>query len=259
MDIQDFVKDNKLIVPEEEIDNIYVWVRLSKTQAALLSAKAYYAFVEHSFNQDIANKLPVLKSYNSRLKSINYSLSDFLTLTANKDKIFYDESCFVLSTRYDVLLSLIGFICQTKNLYRVHFADLSDLLMSHISQPEMLSDSMSAEILCLELYAPLPEHKLRQTLLNSVISRRCKQGLYTVIFTVNKDFVIGNDLMPLERLKRNNYVDLSPIEGILVERRKQDYKQLLKLLLSMTRYEEGIFVYSKEVPQTRTKTISRYE
>lgn len=258
MNINNFVKDNKLIVPEEEIDNIYAWVQISMTQKVLLSAKTYFEYMQRGFEKDANDKLEVLKSLNSRLSNVDYKFSDFITISANKNKIFSSNYCFAISTNKNVLYTLICYLCQMKNTYKVHFADLADLLMSHIAQPEVLTEALSSDVLCLELYAPLPEHKLRQTLLNTIISRRCKLGLYTMIFTINKNFIVGDNLMSLSRLKDNNYVDLTSMGKLLFDRRQQSYKQLLTTLLSITTYKENEFIYSKDEPKCRMLTISKY-
>ena len=258
MELKDFITDNKLIIPEEEIDNIYIWHKVSMTQKFLLSSEVYFKMLEKSFEQEILPRITVLKKQNARFRQANYQFSDFLTFFANQSKIFSNDFCFALTTNFDAMFALICYICHTTSLYQIAFADLSELLMSYVDGKDMFSDLMHSKILCLEAYNPMPEHKWRSAIFNSVISQRSNMGLYTVVCTLQKNFVIGNDLMSEERLRQIGYIDITPICAALKVRKTQNYKSLMSLWYSMLK-DTSSLVYSKTEPEVRVKTISRYE
>lgn len=260
MELKDFITDNKLVIPEEEIDNIYIWHKVSMTQKFLLSSEVYFKMLEKSFEKEILPKIEVLKKQNSRFKQLNYYFSDFLTFFANQNRILCSDTnyCFALSTNREAVLSLICYLCQLKNIYNVTFVTVSELLASFIDMPERFAETMTSKVLCLELYSQLPEHKWRQVVLNSIFSRRSNNGLFTIVYTSDKAYFVGNNLLPEERLKEVGYIDMSNIGSVMLERRKQNYKPLMSLWYSMLK-DTSSLVYSKTEPEVRVKTISRYE
>ena len=89
MELKDFITDNKLVIPEEEIDNIYIWHKVSMTQKFLLSSEVYFKMLEKSFEQEILPRITVLKKQNARFRQADYQFSDFLTFNS---KIFETTS-----------------------------------------------------------------------------------------------------------------------------------------------------------------------
>lgn len=258
MELKDFIKDNKLIIPENEIDNVYVWHRVSMTQKVLLTSEVYHKMLKASFEREVLPKIQILKKKNPRLQKSDYQFSDFVTFFANQNKLFVGNYCFALTTNFDALFALACYICQVNNLYHVTFADMSELVMSYVDSQDKFEQIMSSSVLCLELYAPIPEHKWKSAILNSILAKRSSSGMFTIICTINKKFIIGDELMPEARLKTMNYIDITPICHALTTRHKQDYHSLMSLWYSMLKDTSNL-VYSKEVPKERTKIISRYE
>lgn len=245
-----FLKDNKLVVPEEEIDNVYIWTKISNTQNVLLSSEAFFKLMMHSFEQDVSKVLSVLKQ---RMPSINldtYKLSDFITFTANKHLIFNDKNCFVYMNNLKMLNSLACYIAHTMNMYLPEDDSLASLIINKIDEPEKFTKMMDTEFLILRIYANLPEHKYRSAILDSLLSRRSKQGLYTLIYTLNTNMLIGNNLIVKERAEDKRLIDLSPLGSIFDKRRKSDYRSLLKIWYELMGYNKNNFIYSKEKPKT---------
>ena len=60
-------------------------------------------------------------------------------------------------------------------------------------------------------------------------------------------------------LVASHFKDVSGLNAVLLNRRKETYKQIMPVWLSMMKYDASAFVYSKERPKTLIKEVSRYE
>lgn len=260
MDINNFVVDNKLKVPEDEIDNIYIWTKIASTQKALLTMEQYYNLMKSAFDSDMKSIIEVTKQRTSWLKRFDYTLSDFITISANQQKLFSENFCFLYSTKQDVLASIAFYLTQKTNDYYIKDASMTDILMSHVSDPEGFKALFQERFLFLTLYTAFPEHKLRQVFLDAVATRRCKAGKYTFIYVPNVSYLIGqNGYQKDYPLVASHFKDVSGLNAVLLNRRKETYKQIMPVWLSMMKYDASAFVHSKERPKTLIKEVSRYE
>lgn len=249
-------KDNKLNIPENEIDNIYVWTRVSKTQELLLNSSSYFKLIQHSFEQDTKRVISVLKQNIPSLSYDSYKLNDYITFMANKDKIFNDKTCFVYMTSMDMLTSLACFLAHTENLYKPKDDALSSLIINYIDEKERFVEFMEADFLILRVYSTLPEHKYRSSLLETMLSRRSMQGKYTLIFTQNSSMLIGDNLINKNQAKDKRLIDLSPLVQSFNNRRHADYRQLLKLWYGMSS-NTSCFVYSTTKPKITLRQVDK--
>lgn len=260
MKIEDFIKDDKLTVPEDEIDNIYIWTKVANTTKALLPAKAYYRLAKDAFDKDLKRITDVVKSNNSWANDATYELSDYLAIQANKSKLFNSDCCFLYSNDKTVLTSILFYLAQTKNLYKSTSHTLSDLLMTHVSDQESFTDATNSDTLFLTAYAPLPEHKLKEYFLDALASRRRKPHKYTLVHTMTKACLIGPSGYSEKYPLLDNFIkDVTPLSALMLKRRQQDYKAIMSYWLSMMKFSPELFVYSKVQPEEKLRKINRYE
>lgn len=244
-----FIKDNKLVIPENEIDNIYIWTRVSNTQEVLLSAEKYFNNMKYAFERDTAR---VISTLNAKLPNINansYTFSDYLTFTANKSLIFSNKACFAYMTNVELLHSLACYLAHTMNLYSPESDTLSNLIINKINEPERFTKLMDAEFIITKDYAPLPEHKYKQPILDMLVTRRCKPNLSTLVYVLNTGFIIGKDLIPKERAQDCRFIDLTPLVPAFMKRRKASYQSIMKTWLELTQMKVDYLVYSKSQPK----------
>lgn len=257
--MEKFLKDNKLQVPPDEIDNIYIWTRASRTQEVLLPAKTYYEWAERAFLEEAKRLIPILKSKLPSLDEKSYRFSDFITFMANKKKLFNDNTCFAYSTNYKLIESLACFIAHTRNIYVPEIESLPSLIINKIDEPDKFTRLLDRDFIILNVYSALPEHKWRSVILDTLLSRRSKQNLYTLIYVLNESFLIDRTLIDEERAKRHKLVDLDPLVNIFLKRRVISYKEIMPLWLEMLEVNLDDFVYSKEKPEQSFRKIDRYQ
>lgn len=254
-----FFKDNKLQVQSDEIDNIYIWTRVTKTQEVLLSAKTYYEWAQSSFNQEAQRIIPIIKSKLPSLDEKSYRFSDFITFMANKHKLFNDNTCFVYSTNYKLIESLACFIAHTRHNYLPDVESLPGLIINRIDEPEKFSRLLDKDFILLNVYSTMPEHKWRSIILDTLLSRRSNQNLYTLIYVLNKSLLIDKTLITEEQAKRHKLLDISPMTELFLSRRTMSYKELMPLWLEMLEVNLDNFVYSKTKPLQSFRKIDRYQ
>ena len=261
MKIEDFIKDEKLVLPEDEIDNIYIWTKVAATTKALLPAKAYYRLAKDAFDKDTKRIVDVVKDRNAWLKLASYELSDYLTITANKSKIFTSNSCLAYSIDSTVLHAILFYLAQTKNLYRSEVSSFSELLAKYVSDTSFVDNVISSDVLYLNAHAPLPDHKYKQIFLDAFATRRCSNSKFTLIHATNTSFIIGQYGYSEDSPVVTNRLlqDLSPLALKLKQRRQQDYKSIMSYWLSIMKFNPDTFVYSKVLPEEKLRKIDRYE
>ena len=253
-----FITDDKLVIPENEIDNVYIWTQVSNTQEALLHSSVYYKLIEHSFNTDVKRVIDTLKS---KLPAVNYSsytFADYITFTANKSKIFNDKTCFAYMTSMDLLHSLACYLAHTMNKYLPENDSLSSLIINKIDEPDRFTKLMDMEFIILTIYIPLPEHKYKQPVLDMMLSRRSKPNMSTLIYAMNTGLLIGDDLISKERALNSKLVDLSPMTGTFLQRRKAKYQTLLRTWFEMSKLDLSKFVYSKSKPKQTIRQVNKH-
>lgn len=256
--MEKFVEGNKLIIPENEIDNIYSWVKITKTQEALLSSEAYYKLIKHSFDTDVERVIKVLKEKLPSVSKDSYTLSDFVTFTANKHRIFNDKTCFAYMTNLKLLNSLACYLAHTMNKYSPEEDSLASLIINKIDEPDKFTKLMDSEFVILKVYAPLPEHKYRNAILDMLLSRRSKPYLSTLVFTQSTGFLIDKTLITKERAEDKKFVDLTPLSAPFEQRRKASYQSIMKTWYEMMGPDISNFVYSKEKPKDTTRQAVKY-
>lgn len=252
-----FIVDNKLVIPENEINNVYIWTKISRSQEVLLSSESYYKLMKQSFETDVKRVINVLKNKLPSVSLDTYKFCDYITFIANKSKFFNDTNCFVYMNNLEMLNSLACFLAHTMNKYLPETDTLSSLIINKIDEPDRFTKLMENEFIILKIYAPLPEHKYKQAILDMMLTRRCKPGLNTLIYTMNTGLLIGDDLITKERAVDNRLVDLSPLVPLFNQRRSATYQSLLKTWFEMTKVNLDSFVYSKKEPKINTRQVSR--
>lgn len=250
-----FIVNNKLTIPEEEIDNIYVWTKVSRSQELLLSSESYYKLMKQSFEEDTKRVISVLRDKLPSLSTESYKFCDYVTFMANKSKIFNNRTCFAYMTSSELLNSLSCFLAHTMNKYLPENDSLSSLIINKIDEPDRFTKLMDTEFIILKIYAPLPEHKYRQPILDMLLSRRSKPNMSTLIYTVNTNLLIGKDLISKERALDNKLVDLSPLASIFTQRRQASYQSLLKIWFELTKLNANNIVYSKTKPKETVRQV----
>lgn len=248
-----FIANNKLVIPEEEIDNVYIWTRISRTQEALLPSESYYNLVKHSFDIDTKKVVSVLKERFPNISQESYKFCDYITFTANKSRIFNGKTCFAYMNDMKMLESLACYLAHTMNQYLPEEDSLGSLIINKIDEPDKFTRLMDSDFVILQVYSPLPEHKYRSPILDTLTSRRSRPGLCTLIYTLNTNLLIGKDLITKERAESKKLVNLSPLVTIFNQRRKSDYKSQLKTWYEMMKFNPEQFVYSKK----KLKPLSR--
>lgn len=259
MDIKDFIKDDKLQIPEEEIDNIYVWTKISSTQEVLMTSKVYHGWMKKSFDTDTQKYLDILKKSYPSASRETYQLSDFITFSAN-DAIIYPtkKSCFVYSSDNYLLASLICYTAHTRNVFNLQDSSLSDIVFDRIDNPDKIKSILSAELLDLSAASVLPDHKLKKVIIDSMINQRCTFGYYTFVYTISEMAqLFDNDNAIKERLLRKGGVNLNPLIKPWRERRTYDYRKLMSTWYSMLA-NPNCLVYSKDEPKDRLRRRERY-
>lgn len=259
MSIEKFIQDGKLIVPEEEIDNIYIWSRVTKTQEVLLSSKVYYDWANNAFNNEVKRVVSTLKVKLPAISEDTYKFADFITFTANKSLIFNDATCFVYSTNQLVLDSLACYLAHTKNKFLPESDSLASLIINKIEEHEKFTAFMDKDFIILNIYAALPEHKYRSAILDALLTRRSRPGLCTLIHTINSGLLIGQNLISEDYAKRYNLVNVDLLAKKLSLRRAASYQAIMKQWFELMTVNIDDFVYSKTQPQQHFRKIDRYK
>lgn len=157
----------------------------------------------------------------------------------------------------NLLNSLACYLAHTMNRYLPENDTLSSLIINKIDEPERFTKLMDTEFIILKIYAPLPEHKYKQPILDMMLSRRSKPNMSTLIYTMNTGLLIGDNLISKERALDNKLIDLSPLVPLFKQRRKASYQSLLKTWFELTNFNINDFVYSKKKPQQNTRQVNR--
>lgn len=260
MNIDNFIKDGKLLIPEEEIDNIYIWTRVTKTQEVLLSSENYFKLVNKSFEDDTKRITNVLKAKMPSINDNSYRFADFLTFMINRHILFNQGTCFAYSASPIVLDSLACYIAHTKNMYLPKEESLADLIIEKVSDPRRIADFLDTDFVLLNVYNTLPEHKYRSAVLDTLLSKRSKDGLCTLIYLMHENFLFGEDLIQKERATRCRMTNLNGLTKKFLQRRECTYKQLMPEWCSlMTEQQRQLLVYSNEQPKEDKRIVNRYE
>lgn len=256
MEIKDFVKEDKLQIPEGEIDNIYTWVRISDKQEVLMSSEVFFKWLNHSFEKDSMRSIAVLKQKFPLASSGVYQLSDFMTFNANRNKIFNGKRrCFVYCRDMRLIISLLCYLAHTMNLYLPEEVDLTKIIIDKIDDPDKIKRWLSSEVLVLSANAMLPEHKYKSSILNSLIIDRCRDDFCTLVHTFNaKDFLFDKNEALMQSALMRGAVDLDPMIKPWTERRSHDYHKLLTVWYNMTIKYDNL-VYSKTEPKDRIRGV----
>lgn len=248
---------NKLKIPIEEIDNVYIWVQMSNTQEVLLSSKVFYELMEKSFVDETSKIVNVLKSKFSSLNSLSYRLCDYITFVINESKMFNGDTCFCYMNNIDILNSLICHIAYTKHLLNPMEDSLSSLIINKIDEPERFSRMMDCDFLVLREFSTLPEHKYRAPIISTFLSRRSMSNKATLVYCINNSILIGSQLISKERARDKKFVDLSSLVKIFLDRRIASYRSLLSDWYSMMKIDLTKFEYSKEPPKLVVRQVNR--
>ena len=259
MEIKDFVKEGKLVIPEEEIDKVYVWTKITSTQEVLMSSEVCYKWMKKSFDTDVSRYLEVIKKSYPMIDSSTYQLSDFITFNANRSNIFSDKKkCFVYCSNYQLLASLVCYTSHTLNLFNIQDTELSDIVFNKIDEPEKIKQYLSSEILMISANMILPEHKHKQMILNSMISERTRNNYCTFIHTLNeKQMLFNDDEQLMQNAIRRGAKNLNPLIKPWIERRGYDYHKLMSTWYSMLS-DYSCLVYSDTEPLDRVRNRERY-
>lgn len=258
-ELEKYIKNNKLIVPEDEIDNIYIWTKVSNTQEVLLSSNKYYQLINTSFLNEITPMINVLNEKISGIKSNSYTLADYITFNLNKNIIFNKNSCFCYMTSTDLLNSLICYIAHTQNKYLIYEDSIASLIINKIDESERFTSLLDKDFIVLRDFANLPDHKYKSAILDSIILRRCKQDKVTLALLARKEILIGKNIIDESRVKDKNIVDLQKMYSAFISRRSSSYKALLSEWFSMMPLNLEQFIYSKEEPVYKIRKVSRYK
>lgn len=260
MDIKDFIKDDKLVIPEEEIDNIYIWTKISSTQDVLMSSEVYYKWMKKSFDTDTLRYVELLKRSYKSIDENTYKLSDFITFSANHSNIFSGKSsCFVICSNIDLLKSFACYCTHTYNIFTLEDSMLSDFIFNKIDEPERIRNLMNSEMLLISAVGLLPEHKYKQMILNSIIHERTKPSLITLVYSLNKSSMLYDNDEQLAKLAESRGVkDINPLIKPWCDRRTYDYRKLMSTWYSMLA-DTSCLVYSKTEPKDRFRVRERYK
>jgi hypothetical protein len=259
MSIKQFVKDNKLIIPESEIDNIYIWTRVTKTQEVLLSAKVYYDMMEKSFNQDIKRPMEVLKEKFPGIKEDTYTLRDFITFSINKNRLLNGRTCSVYATNSKMLDSLVCYLAHTLNKYTPERKTLANLIFDRTNDKEDFVRIINSDFLILDVYTVLPDYKLRDMTIDAIVTKRSEQGFCTVIYLTNTSLLFSEELITKDRAERYGFKDINKLSRTFETRRQDTYQSILKTWFEMTDTDLDNFVYSKTKPELVSRQVDRYK
>lgn len=254
-----YLKNDKLIIPEEEIDNIYVWTRISNTQEALLSSLVLFKLIEHSFNEEAFRSSQVLKHNCTIINANEYKLADFITFIMNKDAIFVDNFCNVVSTDAKVLNSLACFIAHQKHLFFLRNESLSNMILELASNAENVKHIFESDFIYFDIQTSLPDYKYRGAILDMLLIKRSKQYMYTLTYTPNVEHVISNNAISKESANKYGLKNICDLTRAFNNRRKATYQQLLKDWFYLMQIDLNNFVYSKKKLEPQVRQISRYK
>lgn len=259
MEIKDFIKEGKLVIPEEEIDNIYIWTKVSRTYELLLSSKAYFALISKSFKEDSTRIVSILKDKLTELDENPYTLSDYITFNANIKSIFNKKGCFVYAkndANNRMLNSLACYIAHTKNQYFPKSFILSEVLITRVDRPDIIDDMFNRDFVFLQVHGSLPDHKYKTSTLEGLFVYRCTGTHYTLANVADKKFLFdGNE--HIENLAKSYGVkDISGLIGLMNKRRNADYKTLMPLWYGMMANYDNL-VYSTDEPKVNKREIGR--
>lgn len=254
MEIKDFIQEGKLVIPIEEIDNIYTWTRISKTQELLLSSKAYFKLMEKSFNDEVSKFISVLKSKSKLVTDDSYKLSDFITFRANTNNIFNGKTCFVYSNNDSLLTSLTCYLAHSRNVFNPKFFVLSEVIITRVDNPSIVKELFDTELAVIQIYGKLPDHKYKSSTLEGLFIHRCADNHYTLVDAINYNHLFDDDKNIRKLAEKHGVKDISKLGNILAERRKAGYKELMQLWYSMVSNTNNM-VYSHEQPKISQRTI----
>lgn len=255
--MEQFIKDNKLIIPENEIDNIYVWTQISKTQEVLLSSKVYYQLVEASFNEEAKRVISVLKSYKPTMSENMYKFCDFVTFEANKHRIFLtNRFCFAYMVDTNMLNSLICYMAHNLQLYSPEDSSITQLIEDKFDNKDLYQKRLDADFLILRVATNLGNHKYKSVILDAIMSRRSVANKFTLIQVTNKSMLIGNDIISEDLAKDKGLTDLTPMVESFNNRRKSSYQSILSIWYRMQKDISNL-VYSKTEPEIRKRQVKR--
>lgn len=259
MNIKDFTKDGKLIIPEEEIDNIYIWTKITSTQDVLMSSEVCHRWMKKSFEADTARYIELFSKSCRGIDRSTYQLSDFITFSANHSNLFYNKrSCFVVCSDIDLLRSFACYCTHIYNMFTLEDTMLSDFIFNKIDEPERIKTLMSSEMLMISAIGILPDHKYKQMILNSLIHERTKPNFVTLVHAINKTTMLyDNDENLAKQAESRGVKDINPLIKVWKERRTFDYKKLMSTWYSMLA-DSSCLVYSKEEPTERLRRRERY-
>lgn len=250
-------KENKLEIPVNEIDNIYIWTQVSNTQEILLSSKKYFQLITRSFREEVKPVLNVLNDKIPSIKESSYTFADYLSFKLNNHVIFNKSTCFCYMTNTNLLNSLICYIAHTKNKFNIEEDSIASLIINKIDEPDRFTSLLDKDFVILRDYAHLPDHKYRSAILDSILLRRSVPNKITLILLANKGILIANNLIPEERARDKK---LSRLDGLLEKfnlRRTSTYQSLLSEWFSLMPINLEKFIYSKEQPKETVRKIMK--
>lgn len=256
--IEDFIQDGKLVIPENEIDNIYIWNQVSNTQDILMSSESYYKLMKFAFDSEIQSLMPVIKEQSNEISAVDYQFADFLTFTANRHTIFNGKHCLVYANDMSLLKSLICYIVHNFTKYNIVSENLSDFIMHRIDEPEKTASLLDADVLLFKVYGSLPEHKYRRVYLESILSKRNHTDMFTMFYVLNSEFILGRDLLMPEIIRDTKFIDISPLSVPFKTRRASNYREHMVQWYKLLDLKQKEVIYSKEPPKDNKRQARRY-
>ena len=254
--IENFIKEGKLLIPEEEIDNVYFWTRVSNTQEILLSSVRLFDFLVHSFNKEAETVKNVLGANYPDVKTTRYLFQDYLTFTLNDYKMFNDTTCFCYTSNKEIFNSLICFMAQKYKKYDPEIDSIASLIINKIDESTRFSEVMDKDFIILQDFNALPEHKYRGAIFDAFLSRRCKPNLITLCYVEKLNYIIDNKLITAERAKSRKFIGLNALSDVFQKRRSASKQFLMSEWYSLIKPNMvSNFVYSKETPQVCVRQV----
>ena len=259
-----FLVDNKYKIPSEEIDNIYVWTRISKTQELLISAAKYYMFFEESFKNSTKDIIPELSKVFGQLPNNLYRLSDYITFALNEKEhlLFRNNGCLYYSSDLELLCSMMCYIIHTKYTGIPKVSSLEYIVTNIINEPDIMTEYLDFPFFVSLNNEVIPPYNNAHNTFNSFFTKRSKPNRYTLLHLPERvySYIIDskNKFISQESL---NMFGLENIGGLVPPfkiRRKQEYRDILSLWFSKIDVESNILVYSKDEPKSTVREV-RYE
>lgn len=259
-----FLVNNRYNIPSEEIDNIYVWTRISKTQEVLIPSAKYYMFFEDSFKESTKNIISELSEAFGQVPNNPYRLSDYITFALNEKEglLFKNKGCLYYSSDLELLYSMICYIMHTKYTGIPKSISLEYIVTNMIGEAEALSEYLNSTFFVSLNNEIIPAYNNAHNTFNSFFTKRSKPNRYTLLHLPQRvySYIVDNreKFISQESLNMFGLEDIGALVPPFKIKRKQEYRDILSLWFSRIDVKSNMLVYSKDEPKSTVREV-RYE